>query len=60
VRALLRANTAEAMRLGIFGAPDFVVSGELFFGQDRLRSAGRCQQRLRRETCAREGAFLRS
>jgi len=39
VRALLRANTAEAMQLGIFGAPDFVVSGELFFGQDRLQDA---------------------
>jgi 2-hydroxychromene-2-carboxylate isomerase len=39
VRALLRANTAEATQLGIFGAPDLVVSGELFFGQDRLQDA---------------------
>lgn len=39
VRARLRANTAEAQRLGIFGAPDFLVSGELFFGQDRLEDA---------------------
>jgi 2-hydroxychromene-2-carboxylate isomerase len=39
VRAQLRANTAEAMRIGIFGAPSFVVSGELFFGQDRLEEA---------------------
>jgi 2-hydroxychromene-2-carboxylate isomerase len=39
VKAQLRANTAEAQRLGIFGAPDFVVEGELFFGQDRLEDA---------------------
>ena len=39
VRAMLRANTSEAMRLGIFGAPDFEVGGELFFGQDRLGDA---------------------
>jgi 2-hydroxychromene-2-carboxylate isomerase len=39
VRAQLRANTDEATRLGIFGAPDFLVGGELFFGQDRLDDA---------------------
>src|SRR3954468_6124293 len=39
LKAQLRANTAEAQRLGIFGAPDFVVRGELFFGQDRLEDA---------------------
>ena len=39
VKAQLRANTAEAARLRIFGAPDFVVDGELFFGQDRLDDA---------------------
>ncbi len=36
---LLRARTAEASRLGVFGAPDFVVAGELFFGQDRMDDA---------------------
>ncbi len=35
----LRERGAEAARLGIFGAPDFVVGGELFFGQDRLDDA---------------------
>ncbi len=35
----LRDRGAEAARLGIFGAPDFVVGGELFFGQDRLDDA---------------------
>ena len=39
IKALLRANTSEAQRLGIFGAPDFVVGSELFFGQDRLEDA---------------------
>jgi 2-hydroxychromene-2-carboxylate isomerase len=39
VKGQLRAHTAEAQRLGIFGAPDFVVDGELFFGQDRLEDA---------------------
>lgn len=39
VRARLRTNTAEAMQIGLFGAPSFVASGELFFGQDRLDDA---------------------
>lgn len=39
VKQQLRANTDEARALGIFGAPDFVVGGELFFGQDRLADA---------------------
>ena len=39
VKAQLRANTGEAQRMGIFGAPNFIVRGELFFGQDRLEDA---------------------
>jgi 2-hydroxychromene-2-carboxylate isomerase len=35
----LRVRTTEAMTLGIFGAPDFIVDGELFFGQDRIDDA---------------------
>jgi len=46
VKAQLRANTAEAQRLGVFGAPDFVVGGELFFGQDRLEDAIAWAQRI--------------
>jgi len=30
------ANTAEAIELGVFGAPTYVLDGELFWGQDRL------------------------
>jgi 2-hydroxychromene-2-carboxylate isomerase len=30
------ANTQEAIELGVFGAPTYVIDGELFWGQDRL------------------------
>jgi 2-hydroxychromene-2-carboxylate isomerase len=37
VKDRLRANTAEASKIGIFGAPTFVLQdGELFWGDDRL------------------------
>ena len=39
VRAVLRAHTAEAIQRGFFGAPDFTIGDELFFGQDRLADA---------------------
>jgi 2-hydroxychromene-2-carboxylate isomerase len=32
----LRRRTDEAIGLGIFGAPAFVVRGEMYWGQDRL------------------------
>jgi len=35
----LRAQTEQAVTLGIFGAPTFVVSEELFWGNDRLDQA---------------------
>lgn len=35
----LKANTAEAMERGIFGAPSFIVGRELFWGNDRLEEA---------------------
>jgi len=38
-RSSLRANTDEAARLGIFGAPSFTTGGELFWGNDRLDAA---------------------
>lgn len=31
-----RANTEQAKRIGVFGAPTYVIGGELFWGQDRL------------------------
>ncbi len=39
-KARLRAQTDEAQRLGIFGAPSFITEdGELFWGNDRLEPA---------------------
>ena len=40
VAAALRAATAEAKALGVFGSPSFVTrDGELFWGDDRLEDA---------------------
>ncbi|MFT3967301.1 MAG: 2-hydroxychromene-2-carboxylate isomerase [Sphingobium sp.] len=38
-KARLRANVEEAVATGLFGAPAFVVKGELFWGDDRLEDA---------------------
>jgi 2-hydroxychromene-2-carboxylate isomerase len=38
-KPMLRAQTERAVKLGIFGAPSFVVDGELFWGNDRLEHA---------------------
>jgi 2-hydroxychromene-2-carboxylate isomerase len=38
-KTLLRAQTEEAVRLGIFGAPAFRTGDELFWGNDRLEDA---------------------
>lgn len=35
----LRAQTEQAAALGIFGAPTFLVDGEMFWGNDRLDDA---------------------
>jgi 2-hydroxychromene-2-carboxylate isomerase len=40
IKDKLRAQTAEAQRLGIFRAPTFIApDGEMFWGNDRLESA---------------------
>jgi 2-hydroxychromene-2-carboxylate isomerase len=47
IKARLRAQTDEAQRLGIFGAPTFVCAdGELFWGNDRLEQALRWARKL--------------
>lgn len=39
-KAMLRANTEEAIAKGVFGAPAFIApDGELFWGNDRLEHA---------------------
>lgn len=43
------ADTDEAIAAGIFGAPSYVVDGEIFWGQDRLQFLERkldCRARL--------------
>jgi 2-hydroxychromene-2-carboxylate isomerase len=50
VKARLRAQTEEAQRLGLFGAPSFVTAdGELFWGNDRLEAALRWAKRASNE-----------
>lgn len=40
IKAKLRAETEEAQRYGVFGAPSFITAdGELFWGNDRLEAA---------------------
>lgn len=40
IKDKLRSETAEAQRLGLFGAPTFLTAdGELFWGNDRLERA---------------------
>jgi 2-hydroxychromene-2-carboxylate isomerase len=38
-KASLRDTVTQAMSCGLFGAPSFVVAGELFWGNDRLEDA---------------------
>lgn len=38
-RTALRHNTEQAIALGIFGAPNCVVGGELFWGEETLKDA---------------------
>lgn len=36
VKEKLKRDTADAIELGVFGAPTFLVGGEMYWGQDRL------------------------
>lgn len=45
-KADLAAATEQAKSLGIFGSPNFVVDGELFWGDDRLDDAMRWHQQI--------------
>lgn len=48
----LRRSTEEAMRLGIFGAPTFMVGEEMFWGNDRLAHAMEWAMRARGSSSA--------
>ncbi len=39
IKDTLKAQTDEAIKRGIFGAPSFTVDDELFWGNDRLEDA---------------------
>lgn len=39
IREGLKKQNEQAVELGLFGAPSFIVDGELFWGQDRLEDA---------------------
>jgi len=36
VQERYEANTEQAIRTGVFGAPSYLIDGEMFWGQDRL------------------------
>ena len=36
VQERYEANTQQAIDKGVFGAPSYVIDGEIFWGQDRL------------------------
>jgi 2-hydroxychromene-2-carboxylate isomerase len=42
VQQAYEANTDRAIELNVFGAPSYVIAGELFWGQDRLDFVERC------------------
>jgi 2-hydroxychromene-2-carboxylate isomerase len=46
VQALYRQFSDEAEGLGVFGAPTFVLEGELFWGQDRLEFVDRALEAI--------------
>jgi 2-hydroxychromene-2-carboxylate isomerase len=45
--AQFQAFSDEALRLGVFGAPTFVLDGQRYWGQDRLDFVDRALDRLR-------------
>ena len=47
VQALYRDYSDEAERLGVFGAPTYILEGERFWGQDRLDFLDRALERKR-------------
>ncbi|MDM0117414.1 2-hydroxychromene-2-carboxylate isomerase [Variovorax sp. J22R133] len=48
--------TQEAIDIGVFGAPSYVIDGEIFWGQDRLDFVDRALQSPARPAPAQQGA----
>lgn len=44
VQQQYEANTSQAIEAGVFGAPSYVIDGEIFWGQDRLEFVERALQ----------------
>ena len=36
IEKLFETDTQEAIKKGVFGAPTYLIEGEIFWGQDRL------------------------
>ena len=45
VQAEFDQNTRDAIALGVFGSPTYIVDGEMFYGQDRLMMVERALRR---------------
>ncbi len=58
VKADLRLRTDEALRVGVFGAPAFVVTDQLFWGQDRLPMVVRAAQGWRPDPALADFQFV--
>jgi 2-hydroxychromene-2-carboxylate isomerase len=50
VQELYRTYGDEALALGVFGAPSFVLDGEIFWGQDRLGFVDRALAKKRAQS----------
>ena len=57
VKEALRQETADAVGLGIFGAPTFVFAGDLYWGHDRMDLLAHALQKqaAERRACAASG-----
>jgi 2-hydroxychromene-2-carboxylate isomerase len=44
VQQQYESNTSKAIAAGVFGAPSYVIDGEIFWGQDRLEFVERALQ----------------
>jgi 2-hydroxychromene-2-carboxylate isomerase len=43
--ALYEKNTAEAIKLSVFGSPTYFLDGDMFYGQDNLQLVKRALRR---------------
>ena len=62
VQERYESNTAQAIAAGVFGAPSYVVDGELFWGQDRLDFVERrkAHRAARSSSCRKSSASTRT